>query len=40
MRKRNLNLLISVLLIGGLAAWSGHVGAAQTQVAEATFYVS
>jgi hypothetical protein len=40
MRKRNLLSVLAVLVIGVLTIMPGNPGAAETQLAEATFYVS
>ena len=40
MRKRTQFSLIAILLVGAMTIWVGTAGAADTQLAEATFYVS
>ncbi len=40
MRKGNLFSLLALLLAGAMSIWPGTIGAADTQLAEATFYVS
>ena len=39
-KKRSIFLTLAALVVSAIAIWPGQAGAADTQLAEATFYVS